>query len=178
MRLLMPCLSPLAALRRLNPFFVCALLAIAVFASSRLNAQAIAPAPADRIIGDVNSGEVVALPNHHPIWADQANDAGLLPSTLPVDHLTLVLLSTAGIGARKIPGRAAGCQFSQLSPLAQPRRDGRALWPIRSRHCRAYRMVAVPRIARQLDLPKPDIHRIRRHRGCRRPRLPYRTPQV
>jgi subtilase family serine protease len=45
----------------------------------------------DRITGDVDSGKLVALSNHHPQWAKPNNSAGLIPPHQLLDHLTLVL---------------------------------------------------------------------------------------
>ncbi len=47
-------------------------------------APSLIPAPIDL-------SRVQALPNHHPRWANAANDAGRLPADQPVEGLTLVL---------------------------------------------------------------------------------------
>lgn len=57
-----------------------------VVASSGLYGQSV-----NRISGDINPAEMVALPNHHPQWAKQENSTGVLPAALPLEQLTLVL---------------------------------------------------------------------------------------
>jgi subtilase family serine protease len=46
---------------------------------------------ADRITQEVDPAQSIALPHHHPLWANAANDAGLVSPSLPLEHLTLVL---------------------------------------------------------------------------------------
>ncbi len=53
---------------------------------SALAAQAPSLLPAQ-----INLSRVQALPNHHPLWANAANDAGPLPADQPMAGLTLVL---------------------------------------------------------------------------------------
>jgi hypothetical protein len=60
-------------------------LAIALLAKSALYGQMI-----NQVTGDVNSGKLVPLANHHPQWAIQSNRTGLLSADLPL-NLTLVL---------------------------------------------------------------------------------------
>jgi subtilase family serine protease len=53
---------------------------------TRAHAQAV------RVItGDVDTRQVQALPNHHPLWAGPANDTGAVPADLALSSLTLVL---------------------------------------------------------------------------------------
>jgi hypothetical protein len=47
--------------------------------------------PANQITASVDLAQVRALPNHHPLWANAANDAGSLPADLPLENMTLVL---------------------------------------------------------------------------------------
>jgi hypothetical protein len=47
--------------------------------------------PANQITASVDLAQVRALPNHHPLWANAANDAGLMPADLPLENMTLVL---------------------------------------------------------------------------------------
>lgn len=47
--------------------------------------------PVHQITAPVDLAQVRALPNHHPLWANAANDAGLTPADLPLENLTLVL---------------------------------------------------------------------------------------
>ncbi len=58
----------------------------AVVASTGLYGQTV-----NRISGDIDSADVVALPNHHPQWAKKENSTGVLPAALPLERLTLVL---------------------------------------------------------------------------------------
>jgi hypothetical protein len=46
---------------------------------------------ADRIVQKVNSGEASPLLNHHPYWANAANDRGLVPPDVPFDQMNMVL---------------------------------------------------------------------------------------
>ena len=46
---------------------------------------------ADGIVQKVNSGEASPLPNHHPHWANAANDRGLVPPDASFDQMTMVL---------------------------------------------------------------------------------------
>jgi subtilase family serine protease len=61
-------------------------IALAIYGSGALYGQAI-----DRISEDVNPAAWVVLANHHPQWANKENAAGLLPSGLTLEQLTLVL---------------------------------------------------------------------------------------
>jgi pseudomonalisin len=45
----------------------------------------------DRATASLAAAQLVALPNHHPLWATSENSTGLLPAGQEVDHLTLVL---------------------------------------------------------------------------------------
>jgi len=51
---------------------------------------------ADRITQEVDPAQSIALPHHHPLWANAANDAGLVSPSLPLEHLTLVLARSPG----------------------------------------------------------------------------------
>lgn len=70
----------------MRPLLIFILLAASAFACLTLRAQT-----ADRITQEVDPAQSVALPHHHPQWANAANDAGLVPSAQPLEHLTLVL---------------------------------------------------------------------------------------
>src|ERR1700761_8129094 len=65
---------------------VLVLIVLAISGGNVLYGQAI-----DRITEDVNPAEFVALPNHHPQWANKENAADLLPSDRTIGPLTLVL---------------------------------------------------------------------------------------
>jgi hypothetical protein len=65
---------------------VLVLIVLAISGGNVLYGQAI-----DRITEDVNPAELVALPNHHPQWANKENAADLLPSDRTIGPLTLVL---------------------------------------------------------------------------------------
>ncbi len=45
----------------------------------------------DRITQPIDPTRMQALPNHHPMWANAANDAGPAPADLQLNQLTLVL---------------------------------------------------------------------------------------
>jgi subtilase family serine protease len=49
----------------------------------------------NRITKVVDSSRLVALPNHHPLWANEANDAGALPVGQSLDQFTMVLARSA-----------------------------------------------------------------------------------
>ncbi|WP_263353907.1 protease pro-enzyme activation domain-containing protein [Acidicapsa acidisoli] len=67
---------------------ICA--AVALAASLRgagaLQAQAV-----DRLPEAIDSAKLVALPRHHPQWANAANSIGALSASQPIDGLTIVL---------------------------------------------------------------------------------------
>jgi subtilase family serine protease len=67
----------------MKPLVLSALLAAA--------SMAYAAQPLNRITAHVDLTQVRALPNHHPLWANAGNDAGLTPADLPLDQMTLVL---------------------------------------------------------------------------------------
>ena len=52
---------------------------------------ALAAQSANRIAERIDSAQVRALPNHHPLWATSANDAGAVPANQSFESLTLVL---------------------------------------------------------------------------------------
>src|SRR5277367_3909731 len=70
----------------LQTLLVLVVVVLAISGGDALYGQAI-----DRITEDVNPADLVALPNHHPQWANKENAAGLLPSDLTIGQLTLVL---------------------------------------------------------------------------------------
>lgn len=69
--------------RLMTPLVLSALLAAASLVQ--------AAQPANRITASVDLSQVRALPNHHPLWANAANDAGLAPADLALENMTLVL---------------------------------------------------------------------------------------
>jgi hypothetical protein len=46
---------------------------------------------ANRVTQDGDAAQAQALPNHHPLWANPSNDAGLMPAKLMLDQMTIVL---------------------------------------------------------------------------------------
>lgn len=64
----------------------CAGVAVVAAALGCLHAQA-----PDRIAGAIDATHAQALAGHRPAWALAGNDAGPVATTLPLDHLTLVL---------------------------------------------------------------------------------------
>src|SRR5579863_919585 len=81
--------SPLVSLGRAGLLSMIALLAAA---NSGLTLHAQSP---NRITKVVDTARIVALPNHHPLWASQANDAGALPVDQPLNQFTIVLARSA-----------------------------------------------------------------------------------
>ncbi len=77
---------PITSFSRVRSFLAAALLAATGFAVPTLSAQV-----ADRILRTVDTSQLQALPNHHPLWASSANDTGPLLADLPLNQLTLVL---------------------------------------------------------------------------------------
>lgn len=65
---------------------VCILLGISLLAGAWLHAQA-----PNRITQEVDPGRLQVLPNHHPLWANPANDLGPVPANQDMGQLTLVL---------------------------------------------------------------------------------------
>ncbi len=61
-------------------------LAAAIFVVPGLCAQT-----ANRVTQDVDATKVRAQPNHHPLWANPSNAAGLVPPDLMLDSMTVVL---------------------------------------------------------------------------------------
>lgn len=49
----------------------------------------------NRITQPLDTTRVQALPHHHPLWANAANDTGAVPADLQLNQLTLVLARTA-----------------------------------------------------------------------------------
>jgi len=45
----------------------------------------------DRIVSAVDRAQTHALPHHHPLWANQANDDGIVPGSTVLENLTIVL---------------------------------------------------------------------------------------
>ena len=62
------------------------MVAIVFSANPDLHGQTI-----DRITSVTTPGPLVALPDHHPQWANKENSTGLVPPGLPLEQLTLVL---------------------------------------------------------------------------------------
>jgi hypothetical protein len=62
------------------------MVAIVFLANPDLHGQTI-----DRITSVTSPGPLVALPDHHPQWANKQNSTGLVPPGLPLEQLTLVL---------------------------------------------------------------------------------------
>ena len=91
----MDCFSDLVpwpvAFSRLNlkwtkPRSILAVLAVVVLTGPVLFAQS-----TNRITLKIDSAQISVLPNHHPLWAAPANDAGAVPANLAFENLTLVL---------------------------------------------------------------------------------------
>lgn len=61
-------------------------LAAILLSPNRAGAQA-----PDRLPSNFDSTQVEILPNHHPLWASPANDAGALPAQFPINNVTLAL---------------------------------------------------------------------------------------
>jgi subtilase family serine protease len=66
------------------------LLAATVFAGGARAQQ-----PADRVLGEVDSTRFQVLTNHHPLWANAANDLGAAPADRQMTPMTLVLARPA-----------------------------------------------------------------------------------
>jgi pseudomonalisin len=81
-----PCSRQGMVFRWMRPLLVCVLLAVAISASSVIYAQTV-----NRVTQDIDPAIVETLPNHHPLWANEANSAGLAPSDRLLDSLTIVL---------------------------------------------------------------------------------------
>jgi subtilase family serine protease len=50
---------------------------------------------ADRVMQAADSEQMQTLANHHPLWANPANDAGAVPANTAIDHMTLILARSA-----------------------------------------------------------------------------------
>ncbi len=72
------------ALGRIGLFLVPVLVAAATFASPQ-------PQLPNRITQPVDTSQVQPLPNHHPLWANSANQTGVVPADLSLNQFTLVL---------------------------------------------------------------------------------------
>jgi subtilase family serine protease len=70
--------------------FASVLLAAAAFASPPSQLQS-----TNRITQPVDTSQLQALPNHHPLWATTANNIGVVPADLPLNQFTLVLARSA-----------------------------------------------------------------------------------
>ena len=62
-----------------------------VFAAAILLVAALPAQTANQVTQEVDVTRVRALPNHHPLWANAANDAGALPPDRMLEHMTMVL---------------------------------------------------------------------------------------
>ena len=65
-------------------------LALAAFAVV-LGEIRVAAQSTDLVVGPVNTNESTVLQGHHPTWAKPETDAGLVPPSLRLEHLTLLL---------------------------------------------------------------------------------------
>jgi subtilase family serine protease len=70
-------------------------LAMFVLAASLLPGNVGQAQVQDRISPDADLSQMRSLANHHPAWANVANDRGALPGDQQVEHLTLVLARSA-----------------------------------------------------------------------------------
>ncbi len=80
---------PLFSIGRAGLLSMIALLAVA---NPGLTLHAQTP---NRITKVVEMSRIVELPNHHPLWASEANDAGTLPVDQSLDQFTMVLARSA-----------------------------------------------------------------------------------
>ena len=67
---------------------------ISLFAAATLVPTLLAQTP-NRITKVVDTTRILALPNHHPLWANDANDAGALPAEESLNQFTMVLARSA-----------------------------------------------------------------------------------
>ncbi len=81
-----PIAFPRLNLKRVRLRSILVLLAAAGVAGPAVSAQS-----ANRIAERIDSAQVRVLPNHHPLWAVSANDAGAVPANQAFESLTLVL---------------------------------------------------------------------------------------
>ncbi len=74
---------------------LCSFLRLAVVAFALFAILSIPPRgwsqTANRVVREVDSSQVQALPNHLPAWANTANHAGLVPSSQVLNQMTMVL---------------------------------------------------------------------------------------
>ena len=64
---------------------------LALLAAVGIAGPVISAQSANRLSERIDSAHVRVLPNHHPLWAASANDAGAVPSNQAFESLTLVL---------------------------------------------------------------------------------------
>jgi pseudomonalisin len=64
---------------------------LALLAAVGIAGPAFSAQSANRIAERIDSAQVRALPNHHPLWAAPANDAGTVLANQPLESLTLIL---------------------------------------------------------------------------------------
>ena len=86
------CLVPrLVTIPRLNLKWTRLRSGLALLAAVGVAGPVLAAQSANRIAERVDSAQVRMLPNHHPLWAASANDAGAVPANQAFESLTLVL---------------------------------------------------------------------------------------
>jgi subtilase family serine protease len=78
--------ASITPLRPISLLFAFILLAAAICASPAIFAQR-----SNRITQPVDSSSAQPLPDHHPSWANPANNVGSVPSDLSLEQMTLVL---------------------------------------------------------------------------------------
>ncbi len=79
--------APIAFTRRMRGFAIDSLVTVGLFAAC---AAAFAQAP-ERIAQSVNLARLQVLADHHPLWANAHDDAGVAPADLQLNQLELVL---------------------------------------------------------------------------------------
>jgi subtilase family serine protease len=81
----LPNVRPMMASRWLRTLILLLILCLGFLGKNQLYAQI------NRVTEDIDPAKLVALPNHHPQWANASASIGRLAADRPVDHLTLVL---------------------------------------------------------------------------------------
>ncbi len=71
------------------------LLSIVTLLTAANQATTLGAQTPNRITKVVEASRILALPNHHPLWANDANDAGALPADQSLNQFTMVLARSA-----------------------------------------------------------------------------------
>lgn len=158
-------------------FFTTALLLTVLAAGSlRVLAQVVQP---DRIVSQIDSGQMVALKGNVYPKAQPQSDQGPVEPTFKMGYITLLLKPTAKQKAdlKKLlaeqQDQTSPNYHNWLSPEQYADRFG-----LNQRHHQDYDLVAVPRFCRGAGCTRPRLGRVQRHCGAGAEHVSNRDPPL